>query len=143
MAKGSRQRARGLLIKALYQWQLTDHSRDELLAQYSELAEFGRIDQAFFEDMLTRVLAEAEALDEVIEAFADRGISQLDAVARAGLLLALTELKFRDDIPVKVVIDEAIKLAKRFGATDSYRFINAVLDKAAKRLRAPTEVAAG
>lgn len=143
MSTGSRQRARGLLIKALYQWQLADHSRDELLAQYSELAEFGRIDQDFFENLLGRVLAEAEALDKVIAEFADRGMSQLDAVARAVLLLALSELKFRDDVPVKVVINEAIELAKRYGATDSYRFINAVLDKAAKRLRASTEVAAG
>lgn len=143
MSAGSRQRARGLLIKALYQWQLADHSLDQLLVQYAELAEFGRVDQVFFEDLLGRVLAEAEALDKVIAELADRGMSQLDAVARAILLLGLAELKFRDDVPVKVVIDEAIKLAKRYGATDSYRFINAVLDKAAKSLRASTEVAAG
>jgi N utilization substance protein B len=143
MSGGSRQRARGLLIKALYQWQLAGHSCEELLAQYSALAEFSRIDQVFFEDLLARVLNDADALDQVIAEYADRGLSQLDAVARAILLLSLAELKFRDDVPVKVVIDEAVKLAKRYGATDSYRFINAVLDKAAKRLRESTEVAAG
>jgi N utilization substance protein B len=143
MAAGSRERARGLLIKALYQWQLAGHELDELLAQYAELAEFGRIDQAYFEDLLGRVVTEAPALDPVIAELADRGLDQLDAVGRAILLLAMTELKCRDDVPVKVVIDEAIKLAKRFGATDSYRFINAVLDKASKTLRVSAEVAAG
>jgi N utilization substance protein B len=143
MAAGSRERARGLLIKALYQWQLAGHELDELLAQYAELAEFGRIDQAYFEDLLGRVVTEAPALDPVIAELADRGLDQLDAVGRAILLLAMTELKCRDDVPVKVVIDEAIKLAKRFGATDSYRFVNAVLDKASKTLRVSAEVAAG
>ncbi len=143
MSAGSRQRARGLLIKALYQWQLADHSYDELLAQYSELAEYGRIDQAFFQDLLSRVLTEAETLDELIAEYADRGLAQLDAVERGILLLALTELKFRDDVPVKVVINEAIELGKRYGAVDSYRFVNAVVDRAAKVLRGSAEVAAG
>jgi N utilization substance protein B len=143
MTGGSRQRARGLLIKALYQWQLAGHTKEELLEQYAELAEFGRVDQSYFEDLLGRVLDEAENLDGVIAAHADRGLDQLDAVARSILLLAMTELKRRDDVPVRVVIDEAIKLAKRYGATDSYRFVNAVLDKASKTLRTSAEVAAG
>ena len=143
MSAGSRERARGLLIKALYQWQLADHSHDELLAQYSELAEYGRIDQAFFQDLLGRVLSEAETLDELIAEYADRGLAQLDAVGRGILLLALTELKFRDDVPVKVVINEAVELAKRYGAAGSYRFVNAVVDRAAKVLRGSAEVAAG
>jgi N utilization substance protein B len=143
MSAGSRERARGLLIKALYQWQLAGHSLDELLAQYSALAEYGRIDQAYFEELLSRVLSESEAFDAIIATLADRGVDQLDAVGRAILLLGLAELKFRADVPVKVVINEAIELAKRFGATDSYRFVNAVLDKAARTLRLPAEVAAG
>jgi N utilization substance protein B len=143
MSRGSRERARGLLIKALYQWQLAGHSRDELQAQYAELAEYGRIDQAYFEDLLSRVLESAPTFDAVIATHADRGVDQLDAVGRAILLLALTELKFRQDVPVKVVINEAVELAKRYGATDSYRFVNAVVDKASKELRAAAGVAAG
>jgi transcription antitermination protein NusB len=141
MSSGSRERTRGLLIKALYQWQLAGHSQEELLAQYSELAEFGRVDQTYFKALLARVLDNVATFDAVIAEYADRGVDQLDAVGRAILLLALAELKFRDDVPVKVVINEAVELAKRYGATDSYRFINAVLDKAAGKLR--TEVAAG
>jgi N utilization substance protein B len=106
-----------------------------LLAQYAELAEFGRVDQDYFRDLLTHVLADAADLDEVIAAHADRGLDQLDAVGRSILLLALAEFRYRDDVPVKVVINEAVELAKRYGAADSYRFINAVLDKAGRAQR--------
>jgi N utilization substance protein B len=140
---GSRERARGLLVKALYQWQLAGHDRGELVAQYSDLAEYGRIDQAYFEDLLERVLDDAASLDELIARFADRGLEQLDAVGHAILLLALAELKYREDVPVKVVINEAVKLAKRYGAADSYRFVNAVTDRAARALRAAPEATAG
>lgn len=141
MSRRSRERARGLLVKALYQWQLAGHTRDELIEQYSELAEFGRIDTEYFRDLLTRVLADSESLDGLIAEFADRGPDQVDAVGRSVLLLALAELKFREDVPTKVAINEAVELAKRYGPTDSYRFVNAVLDKAAVALgRSPRAV---
>lgn len=143
MTPGSRERARGLLIKALYQWQLAGHDLNELLAQYEGLAEFGRVDQEYFRDLLARVLEHADAGDELIARFADRGLDQLDAVGRAILLLALTELRLREDVPVKVIVNEAIKLAKRYGAADSYRFINAVADRAAKALRPAPEATTG
>ena len=143
MSSASRERARGLLIKALYQWQLAGHDQDELLRQYADLAEFGRVDQAYFKDLLGRVLADAANLDQVIARLADRGVDQLDAVGRAILLLALAELKFRDDVPVKVVINEAVNLAKRYGAAESFRFINAVADKASRTLRAAPQATSG
>jgi N utilization substance protein B len=143
MSSGSRERARGLLIKALYQWQLAGHDQDELLRQYADLAEYGRIDQPYFKDLLGRVLADAANLDQVIARLADRGVDQLDAVGRAILLLALAELKFRDDVPVKVVINEAVNLAKRYGAAESFRFINAVADKASRTLRAAPQATSG
>ena len=139
---GSRERARGLLLKALYQWQLAGHSREELLAQYAGLAEFARIDQVYFEDLLGRVLADRESLDALIAQLSARGLDQLDAVGRGILLLALAELKHRPDVPVKVVINEAVNLAKRYGPAESYRFINAVTDKAAKILRSDSAAAA-
>lgn len=140
---GSRERARGLLLKAIYQWQLAGHSREELLAQYSSLAEFARIDQQYFESLLDFVLEDHASLDSLIEQFATRGLGQLDAVGRGILLLALAELKHRPDVPVKVVINEAVNLAKRFGPADSFRFINAVTDKAAKLLRSDSAAVAG
>jgi transcription antitermination protein NusB len=131
----SRQRARTLLLQALYQWQLSGHDYAELLDQYSSLAEFERADQAFFRDILRTVLDDVTALDALIASFAVRKLDQLDAVGRAALLIALAELKFRDDVPTKVAINEGVELAKRFGAADSFRFVNAVLDKASKELR--------
>ena len=138
---GSRERARGLLLKALYQWQLAGHSREELKAQYSGLAEFARIDQKYFESLLDCVLDDHASLDALIGQLSARGLGQLDAVGRGILLLALAELKHRPDVPVKVVINEAVNLAKRFGPAESYRFVNAVTDKAAKLLRSDSAAA--
>ena len=107
MGRASRERARGLLTKALYQWQLAGHSRDELLEQYAELAEFGRIDQAYFRDLLDHVIENADAFDAVIAEYAARGIGQLDAIGRGILLLAMAELRFRDDI------EDAISLMEK------------------------------
>jgi N utilization substance protein B len=143
MAAGSRERSRGLLLKALYQWQLAGHTREELLAQYSGLAEFARVDQGYFEDLLGRVLEDSASLDALIAKLSARGLDQLDVVGRSILLLALAELKHRPDVPVKVVINEAVNLAKRYGAAESFRFINAVTDKAAKILRSASAATAG
>ena len=79
--------------------------------------------------LLATVIDNVAALDEIIARQAARGLDQLDAVGRAILLLGLAELKFRDDVPTKVVINEAVELAKRYGAAESYKFVNAVLDK--------------
>jgi N utilization substance protein B len=130
-----RHRARALLVKALYQWQLAGHDYDELVEQYSTMAEFGRVDQDYFRELLRRVLDDAEALDRVIAAHAVRKLDQLDAVGRAVLLIALAELKHRAEVPTKVAINEAVELAKKYGATASFKFVNAILDKAAKELR--------
>ncbi len=129
----ARQRARELLVQALYQWQLAGHDRDELLEQFRRNPEFTRIDQAYFRDLLEFVLTHAEDLDKLITEHAARGLEQLDAVGRAVLLLALAELRHRSDVPTRVVINEAVELTKRFGAADSFRFVNALLDKAARR----------
>ena len=85
--------------------------------------------------MLRAVLEDAPALDRTIAEFAVRPLDQLDSVAQAVLRLALAELEHRADVPTKVIINEAVGLAKRYGAADSYRFVNAVLDKASKRMQ--------
>jgi len=81
------------------------------------------------------VIDNVAALDAIIDGQAARGLNQLDAVGRAILLLALAELKFRDDVPTKVVINEAVELAKRYGAAESYKFVNALLDRTARELQ--------
>lgn len=130
----ARQRARELLVKALYQWQLSGHDLDELVRQYGLLPEFARIDQGYFNELLAAVLRDAHTLDAVIGELAARGVDQLDAVGRAVLLLALAELKHRGDVPTNVIINEAVELTKRFGAAESFKFVNAVLDKASRRV---------
>ncbi len=122
-----------MLVQALYQWQLADHDRDELLKQFRHNADYERIDQNYFREVLDLVLTHSAELDRVISEHASRGMQQLDAVGRAVLWLALAELRYRADVPTRVVINEAIELTKRFGATDSFKFVNALLDKASRR----------
>jgi transcription antitermination protein NusB len=124
-----------MLVKALYQWQIAGHDVAEIKAQFAATSEFERCDREYFAELLTTVVDEAAALDEWIVRYAVRSIEQLDAVGRAVLLLGLAELKHRADVPPKVVINEAVDLAKRYGATDSHRFVNAVLDKTARELQ--------
>lgn len=130
----ARQRARELLIKALYQWQLAGHDAAELTAQFRAQPDFERCDAEYFDTLLAAVLEQHVELDQLIARYAARGLEQLDAVGRAILLLALAELKTRGDVPTKVVINEAVELAKRYGAADSFKFVNAVLDKSAREL---------
>ena len=135
--RGARSRplARELLVKALYQWQIAGHSVAEIAAQFAADEDFARCDGDFFGELLGVTIGNTPALDAIIARQATRGVDQLDAVARAILLLGLAELKFRDDVPSKVVINEAVELAKRYGPTDSYKFVNAVLDKSSRELR--------
>jgi N utilization substance protein B len=141
----SRQRARELLVKALYQWQLAGHSAAEIAAQFAGEDDFERCDRVYFDALLNVAIDNAAALDEIIARQAARGLENLDAVGRAILLLALAELKYRDDVPTKVVINEAVELAKRYGAAESYKFVNALLDRTARELQrgaAPAEAKA-
>ena len=133
-AARARSRARELLVKALYQRQLAGHDFDELRAQFAAAPDFMRVDAAYFDALLGEVLAEADVLDGLIARLAARSLEQLDAVGRGILWLGLAELKHRPDVPTKVVINEAVNLAKRYGATDSFKFVNAVLDKTVKEM---------
>ena len=134
-ATRARRLARELLVKALYQWQIAGHSVRELKAQFLAAEDFERCDSDYFGELLTTIVGDAPALDELITRYAARSIEQLDAVGHAVLWLGLAELKHRADVPTKVVINEAIELTKRYGTTDSHKFVNAVLDKSARELR--------
>ena len=129
-----RQGARELLVQALYQWQLAGHGEAELCGQFAEKPEREGADWDYFRELLAVILRDAGSLNVEIAAEADRSIEQIDAVSRSILLLGLAELHHRSDIPTKVIINEAVELAKRYGPVDSYRFVNAVLDRAAGRI---------
>lgn len=132
---GRRSRARELIVQSLYQMQIAAHDERELLQQFHERPDYKRVDQDFFDTMLRGICANLAALEEKIEGFADRPVSQLDPVERGILLLGFYELQANAEVPYKVVINESVNLAKRFGAVDGHKYINAVLDKAVKILR--------
>ena len=138
MARG-RHGARRLLVQALYQRQLSGHSASELIAQFSDSKEFRGIDAGYFLALIEEITCAEASLDELIMQAADRPVAQLDPVERGVLWIGLTELRAHPDVPRRVVIDEAVELAKEFGAQDSFRYINAVLDGMAARLR-PSDV---
>ena len=135
MAARGRHGARRLLVQALYQNQMAGHDEDELISQFSTSTEFEAIDREYFLTLLNEVLENREALESHIAAAADRPLNQLDPVERGLLWVGTAELQFHEDAPVRVIINEAIQLAKEFGAEDSYRYVNAILDKVAASLR--------
>ena len=135
MAARGRHGARRLLVQALYQFQISGHPEGELIEQFSAREEFEWIDGDYFLLLLREIIESATALDGLIAESADRPVAQLDPIERAVLWVGLAELECHTDVPVKVVLNEAVELSKQFGAEDGHRFVNAVLDKAAKSLR--------
>ncbi len=140
---GARTRARELLLQALYQKQIAGHESDELLSQFREQVAYRRVDQTFFDKSLTDICNSQSDLEKAIEPFIDRPLEQLDPVELGVLLIGIYELQSRTDVPFRVVINEGINLAKRFGATDGHKYINACLDVAAQSLRSDEVQAQG
>jgi len=132
---GARSRARELIVQSLYQRQITGHSEAELLTQFRSRPNYERVDQKYFDEALSAICRITEQLEESIDKLADRPLSQLDPVERGILLLGFYELQEKPDVPFKVVINESVNIAKRFGAVDGHKYINALLDRAAKVLR--------
>ncbi len=137
----ARRRARRLLAQAFYQWQLTGADVADIERQFREEESFRRIDAQFFHDVLRGVAAECEQLDALIAPYLDRSVAQLDHVERALLRMGAYELVHRADVPWRVAIDECVALARTFGAEDSHKYVNAVLDALARAERA-REIAA-
>jgi len=132
---GARRRARELIVQSLYQMQIAGHDERELLRQFHERPDYQRVDQAYFDEVLTQVVRNQQQLEQDIEKLADRPLSQLDPVERGILLLGFFELQSRPDVPYRVVINESVDLARRFGAVDGHKYVNALLDRAAGELR--------
>ncbi len=133
--KSARRRAREYALQGLYQWQLARAAPAEIGAQLAEADGFARADRDYFAQLLSGAIAEAEALERELAPVLDRAIEELSPVERGILLLAAWELKHAPEVPFRVVINEAIELAKAFGGTDGYKYVNGVLDRLAPRLR--------
>ena len=132
---GARTRARELMVQALYQKQIAGHTTSELVAQYRDDTAYQRVDQEFFEELFPQISDGQKDLEKKIDELIDRPLEQLDPIELSILLIGVHELEARPDIPYKVVINESVNLAKRFGALDGHKYINACLDLASKSLR--------
>ena len=138
----ARSLSRRLALQALYQWQMTGQSFPELRNQYTSDEGYAEVDAEYFQQLLQGVIDDSAALDAMIGQWLDRPVAQLDPVEHAVLLLGVEELRAHVEVPYKVVLNECVELTKKFGATDGHKFINAVLDRAARQLRAAEQQAA-
>jgi N utilization substance protein B len=140
--RSARRRSRELAVQGLYQWLVSREDAGAIEAHLAEAPEFGKADRDHFGELLHGVIREHDQLHEAITPHLDRTLAELSPVEHATLLVGAFELARHPEIPYRVVINEAVELAKTFGGTDGYRYVNGVLDRVAGRLRA-VEVAAG
>jgi transcription antitermination protein NusB len=127
--------ARKLALQALYRWQLNDAPWQDLIQEFGEAEDMRNADREYFRELVEGVHGSRQALDTRLAELMDRPPEQLDPVEHAILLIGLYELTSRPEVPYRVSINEAVGLTKRFGATDGHKFVNAVLDRAARALR--------
>jgi len=132
---GARSVARKLALQALYRWQLNACPWQDLVQEFGASEDMPRADAEYFRVLVEGVWHERARLDERLAGLADRKPQLLDPIEHAALLIGLYELSARPEVPHRVAISEAVGLAKRFGATDGHKFVNAVLDRAARELR--------
>ena len=131
-----RSRARRRALQAVYQWQMTGQDATDILMQFHEAQDFSGVDVEFFEQLLRGVASEADLLDAALQPYLDRPMIEVDVMERVVLRLGAWELLHCPEVPYKVVLDEAVDLAHRFGSEQGHSYVNAVLDKAARKLRA-------
>ena len=131
----TRHKARRLATQALYTWQVAGQDLADIEAQYCTDTDMSKVDGEYFRELLHKVPANVDELDGHFEPLLDRKIEDLDSVERAILRLGCYELAYRLDVPYRVVINESVKLAKTFGADQSHKYVNGILDGVAKKLR--------
>jgi N utilization substance protein B len=122
-------------LQALYQLQINPRSWQDTHRQFAEDPEAQRVDRDYFKELIEAIAASSEALDAQLKKFSEIAPQELDPIEHAALWLGLHELASHPELPYRVVLSEAVELTKRFGATDGHKFVNAVLDRAARELR--------
>jgi transcription antitermination protein NusB len=133
--KSSRRRARELALQGLYQWQLAGKDPVMIAAELAETQDFDKSDSSYFRSLLNGAIDNAPRLEAELTPFLDRSVGELSPIERGILLLGGYELMRELEVPYRVVINEAVELAKVYGGTDGHKFVNGVLDKLAARLR--------
>lgn len=137
-----RRKARHYALQALYQWQMAGARPTDIEAEFRTDYDFAAVDLEYFQAIVHGVPPLVDELDGLYTPFLDRPQNELDPIELALLRMGAFELRERIDVPYRVVINEAVALAKKFGAAESFKYINGVLDRLARQLRGP-EVSAG
>ncbi|MFM8454417.1 MAG: transcription antitermination factor NusB [Gammaproteobacteria bacterium] len=128
-----RKKSRRLVVQALYAWLLAKNNWQTL---EQDFLNYNRdFDEAYFKILLRNTVEHFDALSHILQNYLDREFTDLDPVEQAILIMGAWELRDSIEIPSKVAINEAVELAKLFGATDSHKYVNGVLDKLAKEFR--------
>ena len=133
---GKRSKARQHALQGLYQWQMAGQDIQDIINQFLADQDIKSFEVPYFEDLLRGVPTHLDELDAALSPCLDRALASVDPVERATLRLAAYELAHHPEIPYRVVINEAVELAKCFGAEEGHKYVNGVLDKLAKQLRA-------
>ncbi|HEV2538541.1 MAG TPA: transcription antitermination factor NusB [Frateuria sp.] len=132
----ARSRARRRALQALYAWQISGSHMKAVIDQFRHEQDMEVADLEYFEDLLHGVEQHVDELDTALKPYVDREVAQIDPIERAALRLAAYELKYRLDVPYRVILNEAIEVTKRFGAEHGHSYVNGVLDKLAAQVRA-------
>jgi N utilization substance protein B len=135
MSKSARRRAREFAVQGLYQWQVGGQDGAAIEAHAADVAGFDKADGELYRTLLETTIANGPALQAALAPYIDREWNEVSPVERSILLLAACELRHCQETPYRVVINEAIELAKSYGGTDGHKFVNGVLDKLATTLR--------
>lgn len=130
-----RTQSRRVAVQALYQWQMTNEEIPVIIKQFNEDGLLEGLEFDFFKELLTEVSQSPENLDALYADYLDRSVALIDPVERAIMRMGVYELQSKVEIPYKVIINESVELAKRFGAEESHKYVNGILDNVAKQLR--------
>ena len=136
MSQRKRHQARRLALQALYQWQVTGDDLGDISSQFVAENDSDKYDIDYFRDLFQGVPTHLDELDRELQPLIDRDIERVDLVERAALRLGVYELLHHPEVPFRVVINESVELAKIFGADKGHRYVNGVLDKVSRKVRA-------
>ena len=135
MKPNARRQSRSLAVQGIYSWHVSQNPIADIEQQLLLETNVKHLDVGYFQDLLRGVVKNHAVLDEAVKPYLDRPFDEIDFVEKAILRVSAYELKYRLDVPYKVIINEAIELAKAFAADDSHKFVNGILDKAVRVLR--------
>jgi N utilization substance protein B len=137
-----RSQARKYAVQAIYQWQIAGQNVADIVNQFLEEQDINKFEIPYFQDLVKGIPSHLSELDASLKPYLDRAIESVDPVERAVLRIGAYELNYKPEVPYRVVINEAVEMAKVFGAEQGHKYVNGVLDHLAKQVRT-VEVKAG